>query len=564
MDIFIEISLILVAATVVALIMQRLHQPLIIGHILSGIVLGPLVFNVIHSKSTLEVFSQFGITMLLFLVGLNLTPSVIREVGKTLLIVGFGQMLVTSGLGVLLGRWLGLSWVTAVYLGVAFAFSSTIIVTKALADKKDAGKLYGKIAIGFLLVQDVIAVFMLIAIASMQQGVSLSGPMLEALAKGVFAVLAVILAGIYVLPRLTSLFASSQEFLFLFSLGWGLGIAALFQGLGLTGEIGALVAGISLAASPYHYEISSKMRMLRDFFLVLFFVLLGAQLSLTGIESVWKTALIFSIFILVIDPLIVMVLMGLMGYSKKTSFLAALTVAQISEFSILMVLFAIKAGQLAPETLTLVTLVGFITIGCSSYLLRYAEKIYSLLAPALSIFERKNPKREQKSEERFEAVLFGFHRVGSDFLPVLDELGLSCLVVDFDPEIIQALEAEKIPCRYGDAEDDAFLDELHLSELKVLISTVPDFDVNAQLVKKIRRRNKQAVVIVIAHAIEEAMALYDAGATYVVMPHFLGGNYGSLLLKKYGQDVKKFEHERKHHVDHLLSKVTEKEILARG
>ncbi|HEU0050893.1 MAG TPA: cation:proton antiporter, partial [Patescibacteria group bacterium] len=489
---------------------------------------------------------------------------VIREVGKASLIAGLGQMLFTSDIGTALALQFHFSLVTSICLGIAFAFSSTIIVSKMLADKQDLARLYGKIAIGMLLVQDVIAVFLLIALSSWQTHVSLSSAFLLMILKGLFAIGVVFFIGFFLLPSLSKQFAASQEFLFLFAIGWGLGIAALFQGLGFTAEIGALVAGISLAASPYHYEISSKMKMLRDFFLVLFFVLLGAQLSFVSVAEIWKPALIFSAFILIADPLIVMILMGAMGYNKKTGFMTALTVTQISEFSLLFILFAIRINLLPDSMLTLVTLVGLITIGISAYLMRYAEGLYRFLAPALSLFERSDVKSERTKTERFDAVLFGYHRVGSDFLPSMQKLKQSYLVVDFDPDVIRNLEAKNIPCRYGDAEDDAFLDELHFSHLQMLVSTIPDFETNASLIDKLRKRNRKAVAIVIAHTVEEAMPLYDAGATYVIMPHFLGGNYASLLLQKFGLNAKKFEQERAQHMRHLLLKTKVNSPLAKA
>ncbi|MDO8583944.1 MAG: cation:proton antiporter [bacterium] len=554
MDIFIEISLVLVVATAIALIMQRLKQPLIIGHIISGILLGPVVFNLIKAKDTIEIFSQFGITILLFLVGLNLSPKVIREVGKVSFIAGLGQVIATTALGAAIGVALGFSLTVALFLGVALSFSSTIIITKALSDKKDLTKLYGKISIGMLLVQDVIAVFLLIALVSLQQQVGISTALLWILGKGAVAIGLVLVIGFYVLPFLTKLFAESQEFLFLFAIGWGLGIAALFHAVGFTAEIGALVAGIALAASPYHFEISSKMKMLRDFFLVLFFVLLGAQLSFSNIAAVWKPALAFSLFMLIADPLITFAFLAVLGYTRKTSFFTGLTMASISEFSFLLVLFAIRADVLPAEMLTMVTIVGLVTIAASTYLFRYSGRLFHWLEPVLAPFERAGAQGEARGLKHLEAVLFGYHRVGVDFLPSLQKLKLPYMVVDFDPETIHHLTEKNIPCRYGDAEDDEFLNELSLSKLKLLVSTVPDYEANAFLVNKLRKKNKTCVAIMIAHTVDQAKALYDAGATYVIMPHFLGGNYASLLIQKYGANIKKFESERKRHMSHLLSK----------
>jgi len=555
MNPFIVICIVLSAATLVALLMQRLRQPLIVGHVISGIILGPLILNIVQDTDTIHLFSRLGITILLFMVGLGLSPTVIREVGKASLIVGLVQVIVTSALGALLASVFGFSLFASIWLGIAFALSSTIIVAKVLQDKRDLGKLYSKIAIGMLVIQDLIAVVAISSFAAARHHLALDQATLLAILTALLAILIVFFVSLFILPVLTPLFASSQEFLFLFAIGWVLGLAAISQYIGFTSDIGALVAGMALAASPYHFEIGSRMKMLRDFFLVVFFVLLGAQLSFTGIQAIWLPAVAFSLFILIVNPLIVMTVMGLLGYNKKTGFLTGLTVAQISEFSILLILIAMNAGQIDKNALTLVTLVGLVTITADAYLMRHAEKIYARLSPWLSIFERKVAMGDVSINEPFEAVMFGYHRVGEDFLTAIKKQTKNYLVVDFDPHTIRKMEERHVPCRYGDAADDEFLDELRLHLSKLVVSTVPDFESNESLVSKIRKRNKKTVIILIAQTVHEAVALYKAGATYVILPHYLGGNYASLLLNKFGANSRKFAKERSRHLEHLRAKL---------
>lgn len=554
MEVFIELSIIIGITVLIAGIMRLLKQPLIIGYILAGVVVSPYFLNLVRSTETITLFSQIGVAFLLFIVGLSLSPRVIREVGKVSLITGLGQIVFTSLIGFFISRLLGFSVIVSLYIAMALTFSSTIIIMKLLSDKKDLEKLYGKISIGFLLVQDIFVIILLLVISSFSGKLDISSLPLGTLLMGVLFIAMLFLISIYVLPHLSKFFAKSQEFLFLFSIGWGLGLAALFYYIGFSMEIGALVAGIALSMSPYHYEISSKMRPLRDFFIILFFILLGSQMVFGDIGRFIIPALIFSLFILIGNPLIVMILMGILGYKKKIGFQAGLTVAQISEFSFILVVLGIRVGHLTNEILSLITLVGIITIAGSTYLILYSEKIYPHLAKYLSIFERKKVKEEKKDFGDYDLVLFGYNRIGHDILRSFRKLKKKYLVVDYNPETILELKKNGINSRYGDIGDDEFLNELDLNDVKMIVSTIPEFETNLLLINKVRQTNEKAIVIVISHNIEDANRFYKEGANYVILPHFLGGDYTSKMISDYGFDMDKFDKERKEHLKYLKTK----------
>ena len=555
MEIFIELSIIIGITVLISGIMKLLKQPLIIGYIIAGIVVSPYFLNLIQSTDTIAVFSQIGVALLLFIIGLSLSPKVIKEVGKVSLITGVGQIIFTSLIGFFIGKLLGFSTLISFYIAIALTFSSTIIIMKLLSDKKDLGKLYGKISIGFLLVQDLFVIILLMIISSFSGKIEeISSFSLETILGGVLLLVVFILISIYVLPKLSKFFAKSQEFLFLFSIGWGLGIAALFYYVGLSMEIGALIAGITLSISPYHYEISSRMRPLRDFFIILFFILLGSQIVIGEISKFIIPAIIFSLFILIGNPLIVMVLMGLLGYKKKVSFQSGLTVAQISEFSLIFIALGVTVGHLTNEILSLVTIIGLITIAGSSYLILYSDKIYPYISKYLTIFEKKKLKEKEEDTEEYDAFLFGSNRIGDDILKSLKELKKKFIVIDYDPKTIAELSKENIDCKYGDASDSEFLSELNLSSAKLIFSTIPDFETNSLLISETKKANKKAIIIVISHHIDEANELYKKGATYVVMPHFLGGNYASMIIKKNKLNLNKFLKEKEKHLKYLKSK----------
>jgi hypothetical protein len=240
-----------------------------------------------------------------------------------------------------------------------------------------------------------------------------------------------------------------------------------------------------------------------------------------------------------------------MGYAKKTSFRTGLTVAQISEFSLIVIILGIQADHLPAEYLTLATIVGIVTIAASAIMIIYVDRLYYLFEPILGIFEKKHPIPEREQKETYYAVLFGCHRVGSDFLPSILKLKKSYLVIDFDPQVVEDLKKKGIHAMYGDAEDNEMLEELRLDKAKLIVSTIPDFEANDFLVSKIRKVNPKAIIVTIAQRIKNAQKLYKHGASYVVMPHHMGGNYGAMLIAKHGHDTKKFDIEKIKHLKHL-------------
>ncbi|MEK7067780.1 MAG: cation:proton antiporter, partial [Patescibacteria group bacterium] len=300
MDLFVQISLIIVIAALVAIFVRSLRQPLIIGYIITGLLVGPYLFNLIPDAEVVNVFAEIGVALLLFIVGLGLNPRLIKEVGGIAFAAGISQVVFTSLVGFFVCRLLGFLPLESAYLAVALSFSSTIIIVKLLSDKQSLQKLHGKIALGFLLVQDIIAMFLLIFISALSQGENISRLIGVITLQGLALALLSVFASLYLLPRLSNFFTASAEFLALFALAWGLGLAALFYKFGFSIEIGALIAGITLSVSPYAIEISAKMKPLRDFFLILFFILLGSKLAVSDIQELLGPAIIFSLFILIV------------------------------------------------------------------------------------------------------------------------------------------------------------------------------------------------------------------------------------------------------------------------
>ncbi|NCO11117.1 sodium:proton exchanger [Candidatus Pacearchaeota archaeon CG_4_9_14_0_2_um_filter_39_13] len=558
-NLFVELGMIIVLAVIISGIMKIFRQPLIIGYIVTGIVAGPYFLDLITSSETISTFSQIGITFLLFIVGISLNPRVIREVGPISLLTGVGQVIFTAVVGYFISILLGFSPLVSIYIAVALTFSSTIIITKILSDKGDVETLYGKISIGFLIVQDLIAVLVLMALSSFSTDVSLQGLFVGTILKGIFLIAVVLFASILVLPRAMKPIAKSQEFLLLFSVGWCFAVAGIFYWFNFSMEMGALLAGMALSISPYRYEISSKMTPLRDFFIVLFFIWLGSQIIFVDLSSYALPIVIFSLLILIGNPFIVMVIMGFSRYTKRNSFFAGLTVAQIGEFSMILMAMGVSLGHISNEILSLVTVIGLITLAGSTYFINYNDKLYHILAGPLGLFERRRNKADYKSEiekrRTYDIILFGYNRIGFNLLKTFRKAKKRVLVIDYNPSTISDLSARGISCLYGDAHDPDFLNSLNLSEVKLAVSTIPDKHVNLFILGHLRAQ--KIPFIVTSHDIEDSLELYKAGAVYVVMPHFLGGEYISHLLEKHDFDTGKLLDEGKSHISDLAERQME-------
>lgn len=553
MDTFVQFGLIVVIVLGISVLIKLLKQPLIIGYILSGILVGPFFLNLIQ-EGTIDVFAEFGVAFLLFIVGLHLSPKIIKEVGKVSLITGLGQIIFTSSIGFLIAWLLGFSFVVSLYIAIALTFSSTIIIMKLLSDKDALEKLYGKIAIGFLLVQDIVVVLMLLIISSLDEGPGFY-TVLPVVLRGILAVAVLFPFSYYLLPKFSDFLAKSQELLFLFSIAWGLGFSLLFLQLGFTIEVGALMAGIMLSSSPYVHEISSKLKPLRDFFVIFFFILLGGQMVFADISHLILPAAIFSLFILIGNPLVVIVLMGLLGHSKKNGFMAGLTVAQISEFSLILIALGVRVGHLTQEVLSFVTIIGLVTIAGSTYMITYSEGLYNKISPFLKVFEKKNVKKKEIPKKKYDYILFGCNRIGYSIINSFSKSKKDFLVVDHNPDTVKKLNEENIDAIYGDAEDSEFLEDLEIEKASMIISTVPDKETNQIILNVVERKKANTKVILTARQINEALDLYNSGADYVILPHFLGGDYASRIIEDAEKKKGFLKKERKKELDFLKGKL---------
>lgn len=533
--IFFEITIVIGIAAVLAIVFRFFKQPAILAYILTGIILGPLAIIRIDSGEVMQSLGQIGITLLLFMLGLEIRLSKIMSVGKVALITGIGQILFTTAVGFVICVALGFSPLASLYMAIALTFSSTIIIVKLLSDKKDLNSLYGKIAVGILLVQDFVAILILIFLSGFQSGEQVSVWSLGL----VFMKTAVLFGWVWLfsntlLPKITNKIAGSSELLFLFSIAWAFSMAALVSSpyIGLSIEIGGFLAGFALGNSSENFQIVAKVKAVRDFFITIFFVTLGMSLVFGNIGAIWLPASILAIYVLIGNPIILMGILGYLGYRRRTSFLVGLTVSQISEFSMIVVFMGNKLNHVPDNVVSIITVAGTITFVFSTYMIMHGNSLYKKLNPFLGIFERKH-RHEQKIElENLidHVILVGANRMGETILDALLKMDHKVIVVDFDPDVIAQLQEKKVSCLYGDIADFEIQERINLSKARLVISTVPDVEDNLLLLENLSKFNKKATVVVCALEKEYARILYKAGADYVVLPHLAGGRHLAKMI----------------------------------
>ncbi len=553
---FLDVSVIIITATIFGIVARWLKQPVILAYVIAGFILGPAVSGYLVEPEFINNLSSFGIALLLFLVGLELDLRKISHIGRVSLALGFGQVVFTAALGFLIVRLFGYSLIPSAYIAIALTFSSTIIVVKLLSEQNALESLYGRIALGMLLVQDLLAIVALILLSGFSQsGASpRAAELLMVGGKGILLMLFVYAAQKYLLHRLFSWLARSRELLLLSSIAWCFLIAMAFALIGFSIEIGAFVAGLALAALPYNLEIVSRVRPLRDFFITIFFVVLGSQLVFMPGQNFFWPLITLCLFVLIGNPLIVMLIMSLLGYRKRTSFLVGLTVAQISEFSLILISLGHRLGHVSAAEVSLVTLVGIITITLSSYLITYGEKMYRSLAPYLNWLERKfnaESATELTAPLKNHTIVFGYHRLGEKIVTTLESLKQPVVIIDFDPTVIKHLLAENKLCLYGDMSDTEVLKKANLKEAKMIISTVPDVDDNLLLLKDITKQRLETVVYVTANTWHDTKWLYEAGADYVIFPHHLSAEHFSNMLREAIQNREQIITNREQHLKEL-------------
>ncbi|TES95360.1 hypothetical protein E3J85_02070 [Patescibacteria group bacterium] len=553
-NIFLDIGVLVILAALGALLATFLRQPLIPLYLLVGILIGP-VLGLVTNQEVIITFSEIGIALLLFVVGLRIDLGKLKSVAKIAVVGGIVKVGVLALLGFLLANFLDFAYPATIYLGLAVAFGSTMVALKILSDRQELNSLHGRIVIGFLLVEDILAVLALTVLSTLGS-FEVTG-LLLALVKGIGLLLAVVLASRFVFPWLFRYASKFEELMFILALGFCFGFAWLSYSLGLSIAIGAFFVGVGLANLPYRLAIAGKVRVLRDFFAVIFFVTLGMQIAISDLDLVWKALVIFTLFVIIVNPLTTALITSIFGYKRRTTFMAVVFLIPTSEFALIIVTEGMQRGDIGSNVFALVVMLAVLTITYMSYLVRFDWQIYKVAKWPLKIFESFSREHIERVEIKDgkkkgkQVVLCGVDRLGHKILKALSSMRESILVVDLNPELIEKMARKKIPAIYGDINDPEIFHKTEPKNTKLIISTVPDKHDNLLLLEQTKSYRRSMVVCVTASQARDALELYKHGADYVIVPKHLGGEHVAFLLKKSGNRFGKFKQTKKEHLREL-------------
>jgi Kef-type K+ transport system membrane component KefB len=548
---FFEIGLLVIFAGLGTYIAKLTKQPLIPAYILSGVLIAR-VFGLGADHEVIVKLSEIGIAFLLFMVGLELEFKKLKDIGLVSTVAGTVQMVAVFFIGYFAMKLLGFSRMEGVYLGLAIAFSSTMLVVKLLSDKLETNTLHGRLIIGILVIQDIFAIIALSYLASTSSaamGYTFIIKVALVLASG-------ILASKFIFPKVFEFAATSRELLLSVSLSVCFLFALLFQAIGLSITIGAFVAGVLLANLPYNIEIVGRMRSLRDFFSILFFTSLGLQLVFEGMSGLVIPLLVLLVLVIVVKPVVIHIALKLLGHQTRTSFLSASSLGQISEFSLILVMQGMAYGVLQQNMLTITVMLALITMFFTSYFMSYEESAYRKFVHVLKRFNIKVGSSHVADSNKmlYDVILCGYDRIGYSILKSLKAQDKSVVVVDFDPDVIKRLGKMGVSCLYGDICDPEVMDRLDMKNAKIFISTANSYEDNRLLLKKVKAANSYIPTIVTAHKIDQALELYKDGADYVILPHFLGGDMVANLLPDFESSQLRMLMLKYRHINDLMER----------
>lgn len=569
-----NIGVVFIIATAFAFIAKFLKQPLILAYLVAGVVIGPEIgFAWVHDEETIELISEIGLILLLFIIGLEIDLKKLLSAGRTVLITGIGQFLLCVGLGIGLALLMGFTpaggnfeWL---YLGVTLALSSTLVVVKLLYDKSELTTLPGRITLGVLVCQDIWAIVFLALQPNLHD--PHFGTLLESFGKGAGLVIMTLGLGWYVLPRFFSFAAKVPELMLIAALAWCFLVSGAADWLGLSREVGALVAGVSMSTFPYNLDVIAKVINIRDFFVTLFFVALGMKIPQPTVTMI-TAAIGMSLFVLASRLLSVFPVLYCLGNGLRASLIASINLAQMSEFSLVIASLGLALKHISSELVATLTFVFAITSVLSTYLIAYNHELQRRLAPLLLKLGFTSGAETDDVTEAAEAensiVFLGCFREASSILHELearaqetenDGILAQILVIDFNPHVLQELKQRGIKCLYGDL---AHMDTLHHARIhsaRIVACTISD-DIlrgttNLRLLQQARRLCPHARVITAADGISSAIALYEQNADFVYIARLHSARYMAELITRTVRDSDGFKVTREEEIRLLKQRV---------
>jgi Kef-type K+ transport system membrane component KefB len=548
-DVLGAISLSIIVAAVFALVARRIRQPLILGYILGGAVLGAHVgFGVITDEASIGLISEIGLILLLFIIGLEINIPRLAQAGRTIAVTGLLQLPICAGLA-----WLAFGGIAAstggpldrLYLAVTLSLSSTLIVVKLLFDKFEMNTFGGRVTLGILVIQDVWAIVFLALQPSLQH--LQPAPLLRSVAVAA-------MLSRFVLPALFRAIATSVELMLITSVAWCFLVAGAAGWAGLSKEMGALIAGMAIAAFPYGTEVISRLSGVRDFFITLFFVALGLKIPEPSVHLL-LVSLGTAVFVVLSRFLAVFPIFACLRLDTRTAGVVAINLAQISEFSLVIVTLGSGYQHVSSGVVSLVLYTLLITSVISTYGILFNHQLASAVARFLAVIgvprwfgATTHDRREERSDvtrgER-DVFLLGSSREGLSLLQRLERelpaMKRRIVAIDFNPDTLQRLQAEGVECHYGDIGNIETLRHAGMDKAAVVVSSISDWFLkgtnNLQLLRLARALAPSARVVVTADTLAGAEQLYAEGADYVLIPPALTAAQLHLLLRDGSPDA---------------------------
>jgi Kef-type K+ transport system membrane component KefB len=513
-----------------------IRMPTIVAYLLAGLFIGPLT-GLVEISHALELIAETGIVLLLFIVGLELSLEKARVVGGVALAAGIGQVAATALAGFAIASALGFGMLESAFLAAALTFSSTVVVVKLLDERHEMDSLHGRIAVGILLVQDVVAIVLLTLLAGLDGGSVDIRTVALGISKafaGMALLLGVVLgASKWLLPAPFAWAARSPETNVIWSLSWCFLIVLGAQFLGLSVEIGAFLAGLSLAQLPYNKDLHRRLHPLMNFFIAVFFVSLGVQMDLGAALKSAGTVVLLSLVALLGKPLILLWSILRTGYNTRTAFLASTTLAQISEFSFILVAMGAKSNLVSDSILSITALVGLVTISISSYMSLGGDTLFRIVKASgiLKIFPKPRDGGSPEEETHFSGhfIVVGINTLGREITSLLHDRGHQVLAVDTDPHKIAGLDCATM---LGDAGDPATLEEAGLKHARMLITALQIEETNDLLSYRCREAGIPCVANVMDLSATENLIAMDT--RFLLVPKVDGVALQSRELQKLG------------------------------
>ncbi|WP_299106346.1 cation:proton antiporter [uncultured Bradyrhizobium sp.] len=531
-----DITLCILFAWGIGLLAHFSRQPLILAYLIAGFFIGPFGMGWVKSQESISVISELGLIFMLFMIGLEIDLKKIIRAGKVILFAGAGELLGGCLIGIAFFAGIGLAIgggrFDAVYLCVACALSSTVIIVKVLYEKRELDTLPGRITLGVLVLQDIFAILFLAVQPSLDN--LQIGVVLLSIARVAVLVATALVLSRYVLPRLFHQIARRPELVLLGALAWCCLSGEIAERLHLSREMGSLVAGVSISTFPYALDVTAKVTTLRDFFITLFFVALGMTIPIPGLQVI-GLALVIAAFTVVSRLVTTFTPLYLMKQGLRASLLPAINLAQISEFSLVVIQTGVAANHIGTETASAASFAFVVLAVLSTFAMGRSDQIVrGLIGPLKRIglrdLDHVGEGRGEGSQEGGHGeirriVILGFFRAASALISQIERQNQSLLeqisVIDFNPLVFRTLSDRGMHVIYGDISNVDTLVHAGIGKAEIIILSVPDFLLvgadNEKLVRHVRALNPDARIVATADLLSGVADLYEAGADYVTV-----------------------------------------------